>query len=421
MAVVCYGRIMRKVFFLIVGMSVFGLLLWGGFTYWGQIWGLGPAVLPPGGDIGDIIEKTPPEQQNTTDFPLRLPEGFSISVFARDLGPARVMTWDPRGNLLVSITKEGEVLALPDRNLDGVADEEVSVIEGLNRPHGLLFFEGKLYIAESNQVAAYDYNEQTLRASNKEKIVDLPSGGDHFTRTIMRAPDDRLLISVGSTCNVCEESDWRRAKILVANMDGSDLKVFASGLRNAVFMTTHYATGGIWVTEMGRDFLGDDLPPDEINIVREGGNYGWPICYGKNIHDTQYDKNTYIRNPCQEPFEVPSHIDLPAHSAPLGMAFVPEDPSTSSGQAAWPEEYWYNLLVAYHGSWNRTEPTGYKVVRLKLDAQGNFLEEEDFISEWLEGSSALGRPVDILAQPGGVMYISDDHAGVIYRVAYTGR
>jgi len=413
---------MGKVFFLIGIVFLISLLLWGGFSVWEQFQGIGPAVLPPVGDIAEIIEETfREEQQNTVDFPLVLPEGFSISVFAKNLGPARVMAWDPAGNLLVSITKEGKVLALSDGNGDGVADRTSTVIEGLNRPHGLLFFEDKLYVAESDQIAVYDYNQQTLRAFNKEKIVDLPNGGQHFTRTIMQASlegNDWLLISVGSTCNACVESDWRRAAILVANMDGSDLKVFASGLRNAVFMTTHAATGEVWVTEMGRDFLGDDIPPDEINIVKEGEKYGWPTCYGKNIHDTQFDPSTLLRagkNTSCDSF-MPSYIDIQAHSSPLGLAFIPEQ--------GWPAEYRNDLLVAYHGSWNRKEPTGYKIVRFLLDEEGNppagGLGQEDFISGWLQGDRALGRPVDILIQPDGVMYISDDKSGVIYRVEYAG-
>ena len=411
---------MRKIFFLIVIVCIISLLLWGGFLVWEQYQGIGPAVLPPLGDIAEIIEEIPQEeQQSKLDFPLILPEGFSISVFAKDLGPARVMTRDPAGNLLVSVTKEGKVLALLDKNGDGNSERTVSVVEGLNRPHGLLFFEDKLYIAESDQVAVYDYNQQTLRAFNKEKIIDLPNGGNHFTRTIMQIrveENDRLLISVGSTCNACVESDWRRAAILVANMDGSDLKVFVSGLRNAVFMRTHAATGEVWVTEMGRDFLGDDIPPDEINIVKEGEKYGWPTCYGKNIHDTQFDRNVYIRNPCEEPFETSSYIDIQAHSSPLGLAFI----LAGTSAAGWPEEYRNDLLVAYHGSWNRKEPTGYKIVRFLHDEEGNYLGQEDFISGWLQGGRALGRPVDILIQPDGAMYISDDKAGVIYRVVYRG-
>ena len=418
---------MRKIFFLIVIVCIISLLLWGGFSVWEQFQGIGPAVLPPLGDIADIIEETSQEeQQSKLDFPLILPEGFSISVFAKDLGPARVMTRDPAGNLLVSVTKEGKVLALLDKNGDGNSERTVSVVEGLNRPHGLLFFEDKLYIAESDQVAVYDYNQQTLRAFNKEKIIDLPNGGNHFTRTIMQIrveENDRLLISVGSTCNACVESDWRRAAILVANMDGSDLKVFASGLRNAVFMRIHAATEEVWVTEMGRDFLGDDIPPDEINIVDPSTtlrvkDYGWPTCYGKNIHDTQFDPLILLRagkNTSCDSF-IPSYIDIQAHSAPLGLAFIPAGTSA----AGWPEEYRNDLLVAYHGSWNRKEPTGYKIVRFLHDEEGNYLVQEDFISGWLQGGRALGRPVDILIQLDGVMYISDDKSGVIYKVEYVG-
>jgi glucose/arabinose dehydrogenase len=173
-------------------------------------------------------------------------------------------------------------------------------------------------------------------------------------------------------------------------------------------MAIHPVSGDIWATEMGRDGLGDNLPPDEINVIHEGKFYGWPICYGKNVHDAAFDTNTYIRNPCQEPTETPSTIDLQAHSAPLGIAFVPEE--------GWPEDYWYNALVSYHGSWNRSEPTGYKIMRYKLDARGNYLGSEDFLSGFLTKSGALGRPVDILIQPAGTIYVSDDKAGVIYRI-----
>ena len=164
----------------------------------------------------------------------------------------------------------------------------------------------------------------------------------------------------------------------------------------------------MWATEMGRDLLGDNIPPDEINIIQEGGWYGWPWFYGKNIEDHSWTTGIPIYA-----FEsIPSHIDLQAHSAPLGLAFVPEE--------GWPKGYWYNLFVSYHGSWNRSVPTGYKVVRIKLDSKGNYLGTEDFITGWLTSSGVLGRPVDILVQPGGTMYISDDKAGVIYKVVYNG-
>ena len=408
--------------FLIIGVVILGGLALLMFLYWGEIRGVAPVVLPPAGDIGKEIENTPPAAQNNTDFPLQLPPGFSISVFAKNLPGVRVMAMDSFGNMWVSQTSEGKISLLEVE--DGKVVSQGAVFQNLNRPHGLAFHPQQdllLYFAEQDGVSRVPvYSE-----GPPEKLFNLPASGGHFTRTILFAPDGRLLTSVGSSCNVCHEEDWRRATVLVSDDRGNNLQVFAKGLRNAVFMATHYVTGDIWVTEMGRDNLGDNTPPDEINILREGGNYGWPTCYGKNIHDTQFDKNTYIRNPCDEQFgEILSHVDLQAHSAPLGLAFVPEesrsDSDESSDSKRWPEEYRYDLLVAFHGSWNRTEPTGYKIVRVKLDAQGNYEGTEDFISGWLQGGQALGRPVDILIQPGGVMYVSDDKAGLIYKVTYQG-
>lgn len=230
--------------------------------------------------------------------------------------------------------------------------------------------------------------------------------------------EDKILISVGSTCNVCEEADWRRSKILIANHDGSDLKEYADGLRNSVFMAIHPVTGEVWATEMGRDLLGDDIPPDEINIVQQGNNYGWPYCYGDKVHDQNFDPAEKKSKFCEQESKKPQ-INLPAHSAPLGLAFFPEK--------GWPEEHWHDLLVAHHGSWNRTEPTGYKIVRYQLNEKGQHenttvkqeLQPEDFINGWLTKEGALGRPVDIVIQPEGSIYISDDKAGVIYKVTRT--
>jgi glucose/arabinose dehydrogenase len=295
-----------------------------------------------------------------------------------------------------------------------VADRVVTVASGLQRPHGMIFSqEGgqtRLYIAEVEQLAVYDYNEKNFQATNKKKILGLPPGGRHWTRTLvfLPPPDGRLLIAVGSSCDTCVEKDWRYAKVLVADPDGRNLKVFASGLRNAVFMALHPVTRQVWVTEMGRDFLGDDLPPDEINILQEGKDYGWPYCYGKQVHDGKFDPKGAKKEFCKQ--TVPSHINLPAHSAPLGLAFFPGE--------GWPQEYRHNLLVAYHGSWNRSVPTGYKVVRLKLDKKGNYLGIEDFITGWLTRSGALGRPVDIAIKNNGEIYLSDDKAGVVYRVVF---
>ena len=200
---------------------------------------------------------------------------------------------------------------------------------------------------------------------------------------------------------MCKESDARRAAISEYNSDGSGFRVFAEGLRNAVGFVFHPQSGTIWTTENGRDHLGDDLPPDEINIIEDGGHYGWPYCYGKNITDPEFGDS----NRCTT--AQPSLHDIQAHSAPLGLRFIQS--------AQFPEKWQGDLLVAYHGSWNRSVPTGYKVVR--LDVEGDkIVGEEDFISGWLQGRTVHGRPVDFVFDSNGALYISDDKAGIIYRV-----
>ena len=352
---------------------------------------------------------------NTTGLPLTLPAGFSISTYADGLRTPRVLAWDGAGNLLVSAMGSGQVIALPDRDNNGVTDEKVVVADGLNTPHGIAFLPSdptRLYIAENDQVSVWDYDQGTLKASNKRKIIDLPSGGVHVTRTIIFLPppdQDKLLISVGSSANVTNADDSTRAAIFIANSDGSGYRTYAIGLRNSVFMAIHPVTKQVWATENGRDNLGDNVPPDEINIIRDGHNYGWPDFYGKNIQDTQFDPTTYP--PGQNPVAgmTPSYIDLQAHSAPLGLAFVTA--------ANWPADYKDNLLVSFHGSWNRSVPTGDKIVRIKLDKQGNYLGIEDFITGWLQpDGTKLGRPVGIAFGKNGTAFISDDQSGVVYRL-----
>ena len=354
--------------------------------FWQNLRGARPAILPPPQDIAKLLEEPqPPEGKGAlpSSLPLKLPPGFAISIFAENLPGARVLALDPNGNLLVSLTSQGKVVALPDANRDGVADAAATVLAGLNKPHGLAFGpeeKPRLYVAETGRVAAYDYDPERLTATKAQKIADLPPGGRHFTRSLLFLPgtrDRRLLISVGSSCDACEEEDWRYAKILAVDPDGGDLSAFASGLRNSVFMAVHPLSKHVWATEMGRDNLGDNLPPDEINIILEGRHYGWPYCYGKRLHD---DKSA-------PPGSLGIFARTPSHrlstsrriSAPLGLAFFPP---------GWPREFRQDLLVAFHGSWNRTEPTGYKVVRYKLDAAGNFIDVEDFITGWLTPSGA---------------------------------
>lgn len=403
-----YDGFMSK-FIRIVGVLFIVAGIAAGAFFYRQFSGIGPALLPPPSDIVDLIEPTKPESpkpgQNATDFPLTLPYGLDVTIFAKDLPSARVLKFARNGDLYVSQLAEGQVTRLDVEN--GVVIRQTAMFTGLNNPHGLAFDPQDpetLYIAEEDKLSSVD-----LAMTNELiKILDLDTGGLHVSRTINFGPDGRLYLSSGSSCNVCDEESTQRAKIHTVDIVAGTLTDFARGLRNSVFFTWHPNTGEMWATDMGRDFLGDDLPPDEINIVKEGSNYGWPICYGQNIHDTDFDKNVYIRNPCMEPFETGSFVDLPAHAAPLGLAFIPK---------SWPEEYHDDLLVAVHGSWNRSEPTGYKIIRIKLDAKGAYEGMEDFVSGWLTDDGALGRPVDVVFGPDDALYVSDDKAGVIYRMS----
>lgn len=357
----------------------------------------------PGNDGDDA-----PSSTNETGMPLHLPDGFSISIFAKNLGGARVMAWDRFSNLWVSRTNTGAVTLL-EIGEDGVVANQSDIFTGLQKPHGLAFSSGDgvtLYIAEEHQVLRVG----TYSEDRGTPVLALPFGGGHYTRTVGFGPNGKLYISAGSSCNVCEETDERRAAILELDPASGTSRIFARGLRNSVFFIWD-ENGRMFATDMGRDWLGDNLPPDEVNRIEDGKFYGWPICYGKNIHDTDFDKKTYIRNPCMEPSETASVIDIPAHSAPLGLQFIPKG-------KGWPAAYEGDLLVAYHGSWNRSAPTGYTVVRFDVDAKGNFSGGlgEDFITGWIQSDGALGRPVGLLFGVDGALYISDDKAGVIYQI-----
>ena len=396
---------------LIILGIILAMLLGGFFVVRQYLPAIRPTFGPPPDDITEYLpeDSVPPQApllaENKTNFPLKLPSGFRISIFAKDLPGARVMRFDRFGNMWVSRTGEGAVTLLEIDRETGKVTHQDDVFTGLSKPHGLAFDPENgltLYIAEERRLRRF----ATYSEDPGTELLALPAGDGHFTRTIGFGPDGKLYLSVGSSCNVCVEDDERRASILRYDVKTKQSEIFARGLRNAVFFAWDYVRGHMWATEMGRDWLGDDLPPDEINAVVGGGDYGWPNCYGKNIHDADFDKNVYIRDPCAD--KQPSAIDLPAHVAPLGLAFIPEE--------GWPEDYWYDLIVAYHGSWNRSQPTGYKVVRHKFDAAGTYEGVEDFITGWLTPAGALGRPVDLIVQPGGIVYLSDDKAGVIYKI-----
>jgi glucose/arabinose dehydrogenase len=341
---------------------------------------------------------------------LKLPAGFHIAVFA-EVPHARMLVFSPGGALLVSPTEDGKVVALVDPRHSGRPERAVTVADELNAPHGIAFHNGKLYVAEINQVRRYDWDESHLRATNGQVIAQLPgSGGGHSTRTLLFA-NGKMYVASGSSCNVCVEQDKRRAAVMQFNEDGSGQQIFASGLRNAVGLALNPKTGTIWVTDNGRDWLGNNLPPDEINdLGQNGGNFGWPYCYGRQVLDRSQSKDY----DCSK--TIPSKVDIQAHSAPLNLAFYTA--------TMFPPEYRNNLFVTLHGSWNRSIPTGYKVVRIKLDEQGQPKGgAEDFITGWIQPGETrkgvwMGRPVGLAIGPEGAMYISDDSAGVVYRVTW---
>ncbi len=341
---------------------------------------------------------------------LTLPPGFHIAIFA-EAPHARQMAFSPGGVLLVTDTSDGTVLAFPDAKHSGRAEQMVPVLSGLNAPHGIAFHNGKLYVAEINAVRRYDWDEAQLRAGNEKKIVDLPgSGGGHSTRTILFT-NGKMYVAVGSSCNVCMEDDKRRAAVTEYTEDGGGERTFASGLRNAVGLTVNPKTNTIWATDNGRDWLGDNLPPEEVNdLGPSGGNAGWPYCYGNRVPDRSQSKDY----DCSK--TIAPAVEMQAHSAPLGLLFY-------SGEM-FPAEYRGSLFVTFHGSWNRSAPTGYKVVRIKFNDKGEPQgPPEDFISGWLRPGETkkgvwMGRPVGLVVGPDGALYVTDDSAGVVYRVTW---
>ncbi len=319
------------------------------------------------------------------------------------------MIWSPEGAMVLSDQGGGRVFILPDQNRDGVADEQIIFAQGLRRPHGLAFRDGYLYIALENQVIRLRWQGGAAAQGNPEVIIpDLPTGG-HGTRTIGFGPDGKLYLAVGSSCNSCVEQDERRAAIFQYNPDGSGGRLYARGLRNAVGFVWGPNSNNLWATNNGRDNLGDDLPPETLNLVGEGNDFGWPYCHNGQIPDPQLAS----RGSCDQVTK--PAVEFQAHSAPLGLAFY-------TGQT-FPADYHGDLFIAFHGSWNRTVPTGYKVVRVQFQNGQPTGTVTDFITDWLPSGSrtAWGRPVDLSTGPDGSLYLTDDALGVVYRISYSGR
>ena len=339
---------------------------------------------------------------------IELPPGFSIDYYAENVENARSMTLSPNGTLFVGSRNAGNVYALPDRDRDNRADETIVIAEGLNMPNGVAFRNGSLYVAEVSRVIRYDNIENRLDDPPEPVVVNdsFPTDTSHGWKYIKFGPDGKLYVPVGAPCNVCdkEEEDERYATIMRMEANGSGLEVFARGIRNTVGFDWHPETGELWFTDNGRDWMGDDLPPDELNRAPEPGlHFGFPFCHGGDIPDPEFGE---LRD-CEE--FTPTEVKLGPHVAALGMTFY-------TG-TMFPEEYRNQTFIAEHGSWNRKVPIGYRVTLVRLE-NGTPISYEPFAEGWLLGFSSWGRPVDVLVMPDGALLVSDDKNDAIYRISY---
>ena len=333
------------------------------------------------------------------DQTLHVPAGFQVALFAQDLGEVRYLSLGPGGLVYASRPSAGEIVKLPDANADGVADSVVVVARGLNGPFGIAFRGDTMYVAENRAVVRFDPG-----SANKVVLVpNIPGGRGHSTRTIVFGTDGKMYVSVGSSCNICDESDSMRAAVVQFNRDGSGGRIFARGLRNSVGLAIQPTTGELWATNNDRDNLGDNLPPERINIIKDGKYYGWPQCYLPGQPNPEY------RGANCSTVEPPA-ITFQAHSAPLGITFY-------TG-TAFPADYRGDAFAAFHGSWNRSVPTGAKVVRVHVTT-GRPVGIEDFITGWQRpDGSRWGRPVGLVVATDGALLVSDDMGGKIWRITY---
>jgi glucose/arabinose dehydrogenase len=349
---------------------------------------------------------TPSGLQQPTLSDIQLPAGFRITTYATGLQAPRFLTFGADGTLYVTESGSGAVTALSDPNHTGAATASTAVIEHLYYPTSVVAVPGALYVGERSEIVRLPLGHDG-RATGKQVIVpNLPTAGNHVTRTVHLGLDGKLYVAIGSTCDDCVEADPHRAAIWVYNVDGSAGRLYARGLRNAVGLANNPWTGQMWATDMGRDNLGDDLPPDTIYALRDGANYGWPRCHAGDILDPVLGKPGDC-NGIEQPL-----VKLQAHSAPLGLAFY--------RGGAFPAAY-HGLFVADHGSWNRTVPTGYKVIFIPLDTHGDVAgPPQDFAAGWLHANGKVtGRPVGLAIGPDGALYVSDDLAGAVYRIVYS--
>ena len=337
---------------------------------------------------------------------LYVPSGFHVNIYATTSGGPRFMALAPDSTVYVTLTGQNQVVRLLDLDHDGVAESSAVAKSGLSGPHGIAFRGDTLYVAEADGVKRYDPGVAT-----PVQLVSNISTTGHSTRTVVFGPDNMMYVSIGSSCNICDETDTVRASVMRYNLNGTGGRVFAHGLRNSVGLAFNPTTGALWATNNDRDDIGgfgtpmtDSLPPERINILTLGGNYGWPQCYlpGKQNPEYPTANCSTVTAPA---------ITFTAHSAPLGIAFY-------TG-TMFPADYSGDAFVAYHGSWDRSVPTGAKVVRVQVQG-GVPVAITDFVVGWqLEPSgSRWGRPAGLLVLPDGSLLISDDSSGRIWRVSY---
>ncbi|MFQ5931866.1 MAG: PQQ-dependent sugar dehydrogenase [Nitrospiraceae bacterium] len=345
------------------------------------------------------------------DLPLDkiiLPKGFTIRVYTNDVRGARSMTLSPNGTLFVGTRAAGKVYAVLDRDGDNKADKVITIARGLNSPNGVAFRDGALYVAEINRVLRYDNIEARLTDPPPPVVVNdtFPRDAHHGWKFIRFGPDGRLYVPVGAPCNICKQRDKRYASITRMKPDGTGREVFAHGVRNTVGFDWHPQTKELWFTDNGRDWMGDNLPPDELNHAPQKGlHFGFPYCHGRNVADPEFGR----QRRCHE--FIPPAMELGPHVASLGMRFY-------TG-TMFPDKYRNQILIAEHGSWNRSTPIGYRITLVQLD-KGRAVTYEVFAQGWLQGRTAWGRPVDVQVMPDGALLVSDDFAGAIYRISYGG-
>jgi glucose/arabinose dehydrogenase len=348
---------------------------------------------------------------------ITLPAGFSIALYATGVPNARQMALGDKGTLFVGSRTARTVYAVVDRNGDQAADQVFTIASGLNMPSGLAFRGGALYVAEVSRVVRFDEIETRLENPPAPVVVNdsFPADRHHGWKFIAFGPDGLLYVPVGAPCNVCDRTaDKRYASIMRMKPDGSGLELFASGIRNTVGFDWHPVAKDLWFTDNGRDNVSDDQPPDELNRApRAGMHFGFPYCHAGDFKDPEFGTR-----PCSD-FEPPAR-KLGPHVAAIGMRFY-------TGRM-FPAEYRNQIFIAEHGSWNRSTPLGYRIMLARVEAN-KVMSYTPFAEGWLQGTrssrgdttigNAWGRPADVLVMPDGALLVSDDEAGVIYRISYT--